>query len=652
MRAAGCLLCSLALSGAVAGAGPADPPAGRDLTELSLEELASLEVTTVRRKPEPLARTPAALFVITRQELRRAGATTLAEALRLVPGVLALRQDAGKWATGIRGVPARLSRGILVLIDGRSVYTPLFAGTYWEEQDTLLEDVERIEVIRGPGGTLWGANAVNGVVNVITRRAGDTQGGFASATAVSETRAFDGRWGGSAGDRGHYRVYGKASDTDASFHSDGADFDGWWMARGGFRGDWDRTDGAFTLTGEGYAGHFGQRTTYAVYQPPFSVTADDPARLGGGHLLGRWQRRLGGGGLDAVVYYDHTHRAEPSFAEDRDTGNLDVQYRRALPGRQEATWGLGYRVSRGATSGQPTVAFEPPTRTDHIWSAFVQDEVAVAQDLLSLTVGAKVERNGYSGFEVQPSARALWTPHPRHAAWGAVSRAVRTPSRVERDLDLTVSVDARQPVFARVRGDAGFSSESVVAYEAGYRYRAGTVLSLDAAAFYNDFMDVLSFEPETAVREPGRIVLPYRIANGLEGRSTGFEVAADVRPRTEWRFQGSYTFLDVDFRVKPQSLDTTQEAAEDAVPRHQLVLRGSYTFTSAVEVDALFRRISAFPGGQVEGHSTLLVRVAWRPRPALELSVTGEDLLQAHHLEMPNAPETQRSVRAGLTWRF
>jgi iron complex outermembrane receptor protein len=631
----------------------AETPAARDLTELSLEELAGLEVTTVSRKPEALIHTPAAVFVITRQELRRAGATTLASALRLVPGMFALRQDASKWATGIRGVPNRLSRGILVLVDGRSVYTPLFAGTYWEVQDTVLEDVDRIEVIRGPGGTLWGANAVNGIVNIITRRSRDTQGGYAAAAAGTELRTVEGRWGGRAGEHGHYRVYAKALDRDPSSHADGADFDDWWMGRGGFRADWDRPGGAtLTVQGEGYAADMGQRTTYAIYQPPFSVTVDDPAELSGGHLLGRWQGHLGEGALDVVAYYDRTHRLEPGFGEDRDTGNLDLQYRRDLPGRQEVAWGLGYRISHGDTSGQPTVAFRPADRTDHIWSGFLQDEVSVVPERLALTVGAKVERNDYSGFEVQPSARVLWTPRVHHAAWAAVSRAVRTPSRLDRDLDLTVSVDAGQPVFARVVGDAGFMSESVVAYEAGYRFQPGNHLGLDAAVFYDLHRDVFSLEPDASFREDGRIVLPLRIANGLEGHSAGFELAADVRPRPDWRLQASYAFLDLALRVKPESRDTTQEATEDDSPRHKILLRASWTAGSALEIDGFFRRLSAFPSGTVPGHSSLGARVAWRPRPAFELSVVGEDLLSAHHLEVPASPEVKRSLRAGVAWRF
>jgi iron complex outermembrane receptor protein len=642
-------LCAL-LSGVPARGEQAETPGRRDLTELTLEQLASLEVITTSRTPEARIRTPAALFVITRQELRRAGVTTLASALRLVPGLFALREDASKWSTGIRGVPSRLSRAILVLVDGRSVYTPLFAGTYWEVQDTVLEDVERIEVIRGPGGTLWGANAVNGIVNIITRRSRDTQGGYVGAAAGTDTRLLEGRWGGTAGEQGHYRVYAKALDRDASFHADGADFDDWWMGRGGFRADWDRgAGGGLTVQGEAYAGRVGQRTTYAVNEPPFSVTVDDPAKLSGGHLLGRWQRRLGAGGLELVGYYDRTQREEPGFGEDRDTGNLDAQYHHALPGRQEVTWGLGYRISRGSTTGQPTIRFVPADRTDNLFGAFVQDEVQVHPERLTLTLGVKLERNDYSGFEVQPSVRVLWKPQARHSMWGAVSRAVRTPSRLERDLRLDFSTD---PVVARLSGDDGFGSESVLAYEAGYRGQAGSRVGLDVAVFYNDHRDVLSLEPGAPVPEDGRLVLPLRFANGLEGRASGFEVAADVRPSEDWRLQGSYSFLDLELRLKPQSRDTTQEAAERASPRHKLLLRGSWTVAAAVELDAFFRHITELPNGRVPAHSTLGLRMAWRPRPALELSVIGENLLHAHQLEVAGSPEVERSVRAGVGWRF
>jgi iron complex outermembrane receptor protein len=435
--------------GAAPAADPAAPPR-RDLTELSLTDLAGLEVTTVARSPETLSHTPAAVFVITNQDIRRSGAKTLSEALRLAPGVQISRIDASQPTVGIRGFGSRLARSVLVLIDGRSVYTPLFAGTYWEVQDVLLEDIDRIEVIRGPGGTLWGANAVNGVINIITRRARDTHGTYLEAGAGNEERAFGAaRWGGALGPHADLRVYAKYADRDAAFHADGPDYDDWRIGQGGFRLDAERAQSQYTLQGDVYEGRAGERTTFASYTSPFARTVFQDADLGGGNLRGLWQRPAGKAATVRLqAYYDHTRRVEPNFSETRDTGDFDLQYDRR-DGRNQLLGGLGYRLSRGATGGVPTILFIPPTRTDNIWSAFLQDRIDLSPDRLSLTVGAKVERNDYSGVELQPSVRLLWVPRPRHTLWAAVSRAVRTPSRVDRDLDLTSSVDPSQPVFSR-----------------------------------------------------------------------------------------------------------------------------------------------------------------------------------------------------------
>ena len=411
-----------------------------DLTTLGLEELMNIEVTSVSKKLEKRSGAAAALYVITEEDIRRSGATSIPEALRLVPGVEVSRIDSNKWAIGVRGFGSRLARSMLVLIDGRSVYTPLFAGTYWEVQDTLLEDIDRIEVIRGPGGTLWGANAVNGVINIITKHSRDTQGLLATAGGGTEERAFgSARYGGTLGETFTYRLYGKYFDRDGGFVPRGDDYDAWSMSRGGFRTDWAMgPQDTLKVQGDLYDGDAGQHAVITRFRPPFTQVVEDDATLSGANLLGRWRHEVSDrSDLALQAYYDNTYRREPSFRERRNTFDLDFQHRFGIPWRQEIIWGLGYRLTADNTGSVPTIVFRPRDRSDDLYSLFAQDEVTVIEDKLRLIVGSKFEHNDYSGFEFQPSGRLVWTPAGSHVVWGSISRAVRTPSRLDHDLELT-----------------------------------------------------------------------------------------------------------------------------------------------------------------------------------------------------------------------
>ena len=487
--------------------------------------------------------TPAAVFVITQQDIRRSGATTLAEALRLAPGVQISRINSNQWAIGARGFASRLSRSVLVLIDGRSVYTPLFAGTYWEVQDVLLEDIDRIEVIRGPGGTLWGANAVNGVINIITKTAGIPAAPSSRPAAGTRSAGSAGaRWGGALGAHTDVRVYAKYFDRDGGRRTDGPPFDDWRMAQGGFRLDGERGPSTFTLQGDIYDGHAGQRATLGFYTPPFSRTVDEDADLGGGNLRAHWRRALrAGSDFSVLAYYDRTRRDEPGLDETRNTADLDLQYSRQ-EGRHALLSGVGYRFSRGMTGGVPTIVFHPPVRTDDIFSAFVQDRIELAADRLSLTVGAKLERNDYSGLELQPSARLWFGLRPHQSVWAAVSRAVRTPSRVDRDLDLTVALDASRPLFTRVLGSPDFHSERAIVYEAGYRAQRAERFLFEAALFYNDYTNLLSVGAGPALRgdrrkrDAGGRAPPHRQRHlrSRRGGGAGRRRARDRRLAPAW----------------------------------------------------------------------------------------------------------------------
>lgn len=374
-----------------------------------------------------------------------------------------------------------------------------------------------------------------------------------------------------------------------------------------------------------------------------------------GNLRGQWQRPAGQAATVRLqAYYDHTRRVEPNFDETRNTGDLDLQYDRR-DGRNQLLGGLGYRLSRGGTGGPPTVLFRPPARTDHIWSAFLQDRIDLRPDRLMLTVGVKLERNDYSGVELQPSARLLWVPRPRHSLWAAVSRAVRTPSRVDRDLEITVSVDPSRPVFSRFLGTSDFMSERAIVYEAGYRAQRGNRFLFDAAVFHNDYKDLLSIEPGTPFTETGaeglRSVVPLLIANGIGGTVNGGEVAVNLRINDPWRLQGSYSFLNVDLRPRAGSQDrTTAVSAEGSSPRHRLVLRSSFT-GGPLQLDASLRHVSSLPAQAVPAYSSLNARAAWTWK-VVEVAVVGGDLLASHHPEFGGGTEIDRSIYGELAWRF
>jgi len=615
----------------------------------------NVEVTSVAKKEQRVAETAAAIFVITQEDIRRSGVTSIPEALRLAPGVEVSRIDANKWSIGVRGFGSRLSRSVLVLMDGRSVYTPLFAGVYWEIQDTLLEDIDRIEVIRGSGGTLWGANAVNGVINIITRSAAETQGLLITGGGGSEERGFGGlRYGGKIGQDFSYRLYGKGFSRDGQFTAHASDFDDWQSGQGGFRTDWNFTQSdSLTIQGDAYQGKSGQRTTVSSFSAPFLAVVRDDTDFSGMNLLGRWRRTLSDtSNLAFQVYYDRTFRREPTFQERRNTVDFDFQHRFKITGHQEFTWGLGYRYTRGGTESVPTVVFSPPNRADNLVSAFVQDEIVLVENRLRLTVGSKFEHNDYSGFEFQPSARLLWTPAERHYLWASISRAVRTPSRVEEDLLLTATLSPIVPTFARLSGNNTFEPEKVLAYEVGYRMQPTDRSSVDIAAFYNRHSDLLSLESgATFLEPPGNLILPFSIDNKMTAQVYGIEVATDWRWLDWWRWRLSYSHLQLNLKKKPGSSDfTTERSTEGSSPQNQVSLTSFIDLPGNLNLDGIFRYVDNLPGQNVGRYFNLDLRLGWHATKNVELSLVGQNLLQGHHAEWGGGTEIQRGVYTKVTW--
>lgn len=626
-----------------------------ELKRLNVEDLMNVEVTSVTKHPVRLLDVASAIQVITQSEIRRSGATSLPEALRLADNLQVAQRGSHTWAVSARGFNTDLANKLLVMIDGRSVYTPLFSGVFWEAQDTLLEDVDRIEVISGPGGTLWGANAVNGVINVITRSAADTQGFFAEAGAGSAIQGTAGvRYGGSLSPHTDFRVYAKHVDGDDGVLTGGAHApDGWRRMQAGFRVDsTPTTSDALTLQGD-------------IYE----LDEDDPqggnSALRGANVLGRWSRTLSvESDFSLQAYFDRTTMTDPVppllvgvvpvtpagvFHDELRTADVDFQHRFRIGGVHRITWGLGFRDTHDDVDSAPGLTFLPEVLDQQLYSAFFQDEIALGETV-ALTLGSKLEHNGYTGFEVEPNARLLWRPSSSQTFWSAVSRAVRTPSRIDHDLR-----QAAPPYFQLLQGRSTFVSENVVAYELGHRAQVSSRFTTGLSLFYNDYSDVRS----TAITPT--TLLPFYFANDLEGHSHGAELTANVQLTDDWSVHAGYNFLRTSLRVKPGAFDLSNARNETSDPEHQASLRSSLRLGRRVDVDAGLRWVDTLHNnngpnlGVVPAYLELDARVAWHVSSNLELSVVGRNLLDHQHPEYgfpsPARAEVERSVFGKLAWR-
>jgi iron complex outermembrane receptor protein len=639
----------------------------RDLTEMSIEDLMGVEVTTtVSRKAQRLSDTAAAVFVITAEDIRRSGVVSIAEALRMVPGIEVARLDANRYAITARGFNGNFANKLLVLMDGRTVYSPLYSGVFWDVQDTLLEDIARIEVIRGPGASLWGANAVNGVINIITKPANETHGGLLTAGVGTEEKGFGGlRYGAALGDTVNYRAYAKYFNRDNAVDLQGDDnYDRLEVARGGGRLDWQASArDAVTFQGDYYDGRVANQGTYPLYDPPYVAEFQDNVPITGGNLLGRWQRTLSSSS-DVIVqtYYDRTERPVVLLSETRDTFDLDFQHRFGVGRRQEILWGAGYRLTQAHLVNGPAVMFSDDERQDQLFSFFVQDEIALWPEKLSLLLGSKFEENDYTGFEVQPNARLLWNAHPQHTFWGAVSRAVRTPSQAEHDTILTRYVFPGTPeTLVRFYGNEDFESEELIAYELGYRYVPEERLSLDLALFYNDYDKLRTAQlgaPFLEVGTPPYVVVPLYVDNQMKGHTYGAELALEFRPWQWWRLKGAYTYLKMDLQNYATSTDPSSEAAEGEVPRHQVSLLSYLDLPGNWGLDLWGRYVDDLPAQGISDYFTLDARLSWHPTARLELALVGQNLLEEKHQEYApeyiefTAAEIERSVYVKVTWQF
>jgi iron complex outermembrane receptor protein len=651
----------------------AESPASAALSQMSLEQLMNVEVTSVSRRPQSLIQAAAAIQVITGEDIRRSGATSLPEALRLADNLEVAQINAHDWAISARGFNADLANKLLVLIDGRAVYTPLYGGVLWNVQDYPLADIERIEVISGPGGTLWGANAVNGVINIITKSAQDTQGLHAEAAGGNQLDDQEELRYGAEPTAGLYvRAYGQYTGRAHEVTSSGASaLDAWQVGRSGFRVDDDATlRDRLTLQGDIYHG----------VEDAGGVGEED---LSGGNVLGRWTHLAqNGSSMSLQLYYDHTYLSQPypaspaappyytgfpatALVDTLNTDDAQFQYQFSVGLRQQFIWGAEYRATQEFDEGL-FVRFLPPHLDQNLYSGFVQDQIMVVP-AMSLILGSKLEHNDYTGFEVEPNVRWQWNPQPQQLLWAAVSRAVRTPSRYDRDLLIPTGLTNAPPPFvfpnSFLRGSENFVSETVIAYELGYRATFGSQWSGSLSTFYNDY-DHLRSTTATATTADYPFPFPVIFQNNLQGSTQGLELSSSYQPLDWWKMHVGYDLLLEHLHVRPGEADSTGALNETADPKGQAFVRSSMDLPRGITFDAALRWVDALhidngpTGGPVVGvipaYWEMDSRLAWQATRKLTLSLVGQNLLREYHVEYgyPSSAQAQiaRSVFARFTW--
>ena len=643
-----------------------------DLTQISLEDLMQMQVTSVSKKEKAAWKSGAAVYVITQDDIRHSGAANIPDVLRMVPGVDVARIDANTWAISIRGFNYRYATKLLVLVDGRTVYTPGFSGVYWDQQNIPLETIERIEVIRGPGGTVWGANAVNGVINIITKNAKDTQGGLISAGSGSEETARGlAQYGGKAGGKGFYRVYGNYFRVESGNLANGAEAgDGWHGLQSGFRSDWNLSPrDSMTIQGDYNGTSEGQTITTLVnsHLPGFT-TFNDLVRVGGENLLGRWEHTFANGSETQVqVYYDRFRREDQGL-DILNTGDADFQYHFRVGSRHDIVAGLGYRLTDHSYTNGYQISFGNGYRRDNLYSAFIQDEVSLAKSL-SLTVGSKVEHNAYTGYEYEPSAQLVWTPVDHHAVWASVARAVQQPSWFDNAAQLSL---ATFPLanggfgLSQLLGNPDIRAEHLLDFEIGYRTELTRRVSVDLTGFLSHYGNFETIEPGAAYftmsPAPAHLVLPNEFANLGTARTYGSEAAFNWNITKHWRISPGFSYLQMRATPDASSHDTTVATTPGDSPKFEWQIRSSWDLRRTLQWDTSAYYVAALPGsstasGLVPSYTRLDTRLGWRIGEATEFSVGGQNLLTPRHAEFANGLQVnptfaERSFIVGMTWRF
>lgn len=635
-----------------------------DLINLSLEQLSNIEVTSVSKRSEKASEAAAAIFVVTQDDIRRSGAASIPDALRIVPGLSVAQSGSHQWAITSRGFGSQFANKLLVLIDGRSVYTPLFSGVYWDSQDLMLEDIDRIEVIRGPGATLWGTNAVNGVINIITKSAKNTQGNYAAISAGNQDNAIlRARSGFKASDDSYVRTYAKFSDRNEARTMTGLGAqDTWNRAQSGFRSDGSSSESvSYTVQGDVF--HEGR--SFLLRLPtltsPYVNQVDDRETVKGGNFLGRLSYRSSkDSDWTLQMYYDNVQRDNFVLNDTRNTLDMDLQQTWTGLAGHELVWGMGYRYIMDHTLGTFYDRLSPASRQDDLVSAFIQDKITLSPDDVFLTLGSKFERNDYTGFELQPSARLTWLIDNKRTWWASASHALRSPNRFSENGSLVLSVypPSGPAAYVMTLPNPDAESEKLNAYETGIRFQAHESVSVDVSTFYNQYSKLFANQlgSVTSMTIPGYgtfLVLPITPINGNSGRTFGTEISTNWEVTDNWQVVAAYTFMD----AKLYNPETAGLTTSGKAPEQQFNIHTSYQMPGNVELSGAIYYVDELKGIPVPDYLRLDLRMSWKPYDNLEVAIIGQNLLDDMHQEFAGfqyqaASQIPRAFYGNVAWKF
>ncbi len=627
----------------------------------------ALAETTVSKTPEDSFKSAAAIYVISREDIKRSGATSIAEVLRMVPGLQVARGESGQWMVTSRGFADGFANKLLVMVDGRTIYTPLFSGVYWGEQDVMLENIKQIEVIRGPGATQWGANAVNGVINIITEPASNTQNGFVSGSYGNSYNALSTRYGGKIQNNSYYRLFASRyneNDQDNLYtKTTGNDFT---INRAGFRVDYDEFEkDLITIQGDGYHGN----NQLDIFWPDTSSSngitrfADDLS-LYGGNFIGKWDHQISNK-EETQLQFDYSNSARKYNFINRkiQIANFDFQYSNSVIDANKITTGLGYTGTDSHFDGNNfRLNFDPVNRRMNLFSSFLQDEIALLPDKVLLTIGSKLEHNDFTGYEIQPSIKTSWLLTEDQTLWASIARATRTPSISEYDINMVVGTSG--PVYTREQGDTGFDSEKLIAYELGYKIRPTDNSLIDLALFYNDYNDLRSAEFSGITNEDGNLFASVYPRNNGKGKAVGFELDGSVKPTKKWELKSAYSYLKLDLDTKLGSTDTELEKEQKRSPRQQFNIQSRYNISSNVTFDNILYYVGGITVTDNYSNSLKIpaylrfdTHIGWQYSKNLSFDLVGQNLFDDQHTEFSGAlwsePVTVgRTIYGKVTLKF